>query len=362
MTSNREHKTLPALTVKAEEGSGIVEAIVSVFGVIDGGNDIIHPGSFTKTITERTRKIRVVDQHNTGSVRDVLGLVLELREVGRDALPPELLAKYPTATGGLYTKTQYLLDTPEGLGAFTRIKAGAIDEYSIGYEALDVDYSRVKSEAGSDIRVRNIRTIRLWEYSPVIWGMNPATATVGVKSEESTVTEPVADDNKETTANGRTIRLGDSLYARVTSAFNNEVTWMLGSGYLDQDQWTLLTDQFRSQLDAFIASVPEDLALMPLNDYWMLSGGSPTEMKAGRILSAANAARIKAALENLTEVLREAGLDEAAEAVEDETPKSQELTEPDDQPAAGSDVPPTAEKSVDLQRKALALRILAIDI
>jgi phage head maturation protease len=361
MTNNREHKTSPALLVKAEE-SGIVEAIVSVFGVIDGGNDVIHPGSFTKTITERTRKIRVVDQHNTNSVRDVLGIVLELREIGRNELPPELLQKFPSATGGLYTKTQYLMDTPEGLGAFTRIKSGAIDEYSIGYEALDVDYARVKNDAGSDIRVRNLRTIKLWEYSPVIWGMNPATATVGVKNEGDNMTEPAVEPTKENTPSGPIKRLGDSLYARAMSTFNNEVTWMLGGGYIDQDQWTLLTDGFRAQMDAFIASVPEDLALMPLDNYWMLAGNDPAESKAGRILSAANASRIKAALEALTDVLKEAGLDEAAAAVEDETPKSQDPTEPEDTSAAGSDLPPTAEKSIELQRKALALRVLALDI
>jgi len=177
-----EHQTFSAYTFKANMSQGIVESIVAVMGNDDQGDDVIHNGAFLKTITERRGKIRVLDQHQTDSILRVIGKPLDMREMSRDQLPAELLLKYPMATGGLYTKTQYLINTPEGKGAFDRIAAGAVDEYSIGYDALDVDYSKIKSGDGSEKTIRNLRTIKLYEYSPVIWGANSATQTLSAKS------------------------------------------------------------------------------------------------------------------------------------------------------------------------------------
>jgi HK97 family phage prohead protease len=176
----RECKSFPAFVKQIDEDKGIVEAVVAVMGNIDYGGDIIHPGAFKKTIAENGKKVRVLDNHNAHSIMNVVGIPEDIREIGRDELPSVLLKEYPDATGGLYTKTQYLLDTPEGAGAFARIKAGAVDEYSIGYDAIKVDFDQRKD--GEDGTIRNIREIKLWEYSPVIFAMNPATATLAAKS------------------------------------------------------------------------------------------------------------------------------------------------------------------------------------
>jgi hypothetical protein len=105
-----------------------------------------------------------------------------MREISRAELPGELLDKYPEATGGAWARTQFLMETPEGKGAFIRLKEGAIDEWSFAYDALDVDYSKVQAN-GREITARNIRTVRLYEYSPVLWGMNPATTTISAKDQ-----------------------------------------------------------------------------------------------------------------------------------------------------------------------------------
>lgn len=174
-----EHKAFESVAEVVDEDEGIVEAYVAVFGVVDDGDDRIRNGAFSKTLVERGNRVRCLDAHNNWSVRDVIGKPLEIREVGREELPDELLRKYPDATGALYTKTQYLLDTPEGKGAFTRIKEKAIDEYSIGYDPIAGSTDTTKED---DRVIRNLREIRLWEYGPVLWGMNPATTTVGVKA------------------------------------------------------------------------------------------------------------------------------------------------------------------------------------
>ena len=183
MTKQREkeHKQFTPFQLKVDNEKGIVEEIVAVMGNIDEGGDIIHPGAFAKTIQERAAKIKVLDQHNTDSIMRILGKPVSMRELSRGELPQQLLAEYPSANGALAVTTQYFLDTPEGKGAFVRVKEGTV-EYSIGYDAQDIDFSKAKGEDGKEITVRNLRTIKLYEYGPVLWGMNPATMTVSAKS------------------------------------------------------------------------------------------------------------------------------------------------------------------------------------
>ena len=176
-----EYKSFPALVTGTDEAQGIVETVFAVFGNIDGGDDIIHPGSFTKTFVERGRKVKVLDHHNASSIMNVIAEPpLALRELRRDELPQELLQQYPEATGGAYAKVRMLMDTPEGNGSFIRLRAKAVDEWSFGYDALDVDYTKMM-RGDKEITVRNLRTIKLYELSPVIWGMNSATTTLGAK-------------------------------------------------------------------------------------------------------------------------------------------------------------------------------------
>lgn len=182
MTDTKEIKSYPIYLTK-EPDEGIVEAIVSVFGIVDEGYDIIHPGAFTKTILERGLRIPVLDHHNHWSIMDTLGKVIEIRELNSTELPETVLEKYPNSSGGLLVTIQFLLNTKEGLGAYERIKSGVITEYSIGYQAHDYDFTNMAIPgSGSEVMVRNLRTIKLWEVSPVIWGMNPATVTTNVKN------------------------------------------------------------------------------------------------------------------------------------------------------------------------------------
>ena len=200
MTQAKEQKSFPAFGVKLLDAEqGIVEHIVAVMGNIDRGNDVIHPGAFVKSLMERGGKVKVLDGHDASSVLNVVGKPLEIREVGRLELPPDLIAQYPDATGALVAKTQFLLDTPEGRGVFDRIKNGAVDEYSIGYDPIVADYATLDRPEGKTT-VRNLREVRLWEYSPVVFAMNPATSTLSAKDakpgDEAKV-KPGADESED---------------------------------------------------------------------------------------------------------------------------------------------------------------------
>jgi len=174
-----EHKTSPAFVTKTDEMQGIVETVFAVFGNRDKGDDIIHPGAFAKTFAERGHKVKVLDHHNRTSILDVLGKPLSFRELSRDELPTDLLKEVPEAIGGAWAQVQFNMKTQAGHDVFQHIRAGDIDEWSFGYDALDKDYSEVDK-----VQVRNLRTIKLYELSPVIWGMNPATTTTSAKEEK----------------------------------------------------------------------------------------------------------------------------------------------------------------------------------
>ncbi len=196
-------KSFPAFISKTHiDGDlGIISAYVAVLGNIDLGDDIIMPGAFTKTISERASKIKVLDNHNSHSVLNGIGKLIAIQEVGKDQLPPELLAEFPDATGGLFVQIQFILevDTDTSAQAFRLIKHGVINEYSIGFEIIKADFQDVETDEGTR-NIRIIREIKLWEISPVIFAMNPATTTIGAKNDEieSTLETTTGDIEFET--------------------------------------------------------------------------------------------------------------------------------------------------------------------
>lgn len=174
-----EHKTSPAFVTKIDELQGIVETVFAVFGNLDLGNDIIHPGAFAKTFVERGLKVKLLDLHNTDSVLRVLGKPLAFRELTADELPTDLLKECPEATGGAWAQVQFNMKTANGHDAFQHFRAGDIDEWSFAYDSLQEDFSEIDK-----INVRNLRELKLYEISPVVWGMNPATTTTSAKEHE----------------------------------------------------------------------------------------------------------------------------------------------------------------------------------
>lgn len=181
---NFERKEIPTFIKQYDEDQGVVEHFVAIFGNLDDGGDIIEPGSFRKTITERGRRIKVLDMHQTDSVLRVIGKPIGLREASRSELTPEVLEYAPSATGGLLATTQYALKTDNGRNVFELIKGGFLPESSIGYDPITVSYEKLKMPDGSEKTVRLLKEIRLWEYSNVIFGMNPATVVVSAKSNQ----------------------------------------------------------------------------------------------------------------------------------------------------------------------------------
>lgn len=279
MPKQYEYKQMifPAMVVKVDEAKGIIESVVNIFGIIDLGEDIVHPGSFTKTINERMGQIRVLDNHQTRSVTNAVAKALVIREIGREelkSLAPQVVQKHPEATGGLYTVSQYMMDDPLKIApaVFYRIVQDIINEYSFGFNIIRQDFSEVEHE-GKKVVVRNIREVRLMEYSPVLWGMNQATVTVGAKTDEPT-------EEHEFTPDGPVQRLGDFLGGAIHSEYCRWMDMFLMDGFINLDEHSMMSILCDAAMSMMKAGLPEDVRLRPLSSpRGMLMGFDPASLR-----------------------------------------------------------------------------------
>ncbi|HRF71750.1 MAG TPA: HK97 family phage prohead protease [Accumulibacter sp.] len=170
----------PSHTLALDAETGIISAYVSVSGVrVDSWiRETLQAGCFRKSIAERgpagANRIRTLWQHDWN---EVIGMPIELAEHSREQLPERILQRYPQATGGLFARTQFVMDVQRGREAVALYKAGAMDEWSIGFDIINSH-----EETVSEDWMLYVDEVRLWEYSPVTFGANPATATTEVRS------------------------------------------------------------------------------------------------------------------------------------------------------------------------------------
>lgn len=149
-----------------------VTGIFSVFGNLDSYNDVVWPGAFSKTMQERGSKIVHLWQHDMAA--PPIAKITNLRELTRAELPSELLRDFPEASGGAEVTREYL-DTPRGNEILATIKAGVPLQMSFAFDALKYDFAELPGAKHDWEQQRNVREVRLWETSDVLWGANEAT-------------------------------------------------------------------------------------------------------------------------------------------------------------------------------------------
>jgi len=148
-----EHKSYKA-SVQSTGDTGIVEALVSCFNNIDRAKEIVRPGAFKASLSKRMPK--GVWAHDWS------------KPIAKT------LEAYETAEG-LVVKAQFNLDTQVGREAWSNIKGGYTDEFSIGYQVIKDSYDK---KAGT----RNLEELELFEFSPVLIGANEATRLLSIKN------------------------------------------------------------------------------------------------------------------------------------------------------------------------------------
>lgn len=140
--------------IKAVSEDGLFSGYGSVFGVIDSYKEIVAPGAFSESLSQRTPAL--LWQHRSG---EPIGVYSALRE----------------DQTGLYVEGKLALKTARGAEAYELLKMGAISGLSIGFVTRDDSYDRVTG-------IRTLKKVDLWEVSLVTFPANDAARVSGVKS------------------------------------------------------------------------------------------------------------------------------------------------------------------------------------
>lgn len=146
---------------------GQFSGYASIFGVVDLGYDVIERGAFKEFVRNSEGKIITLWQH--------------------DAQQPIGTAEVEQDDKGLAFNGQLVMDDPTARAALSHMKAKTVEGMSIGYDVLPggAEYT----EGG----VRVLKALKLWEISPVTWGMNPLAGITHAKTRQMTTIREFED-------------------------------------------------------------------------------------------------------------------------------------------------------------------------
>lgn len=248
------------MEIKAITPEGTFEGILSPYGNVDDGGDVVEVGAFTKTIKERGSEIPLLWQHK----RDEPIGMLTLED----------------STDGLKVKGALLMELPEAQKAYLLIKARIVKGLSIGFKS-------VKDAVQNGIR--HLKEIKLYEGSIVTFPMNELALITSVKSGK--------EDKGDFIEELRKIELSDLAY-QLRSALSAALNSLFWSGMTREEMLSLaetIIDQFR---EAYLTYLPAYIDM--LTEYYgevETWSAKHHEVKAGASISAANKASIKTACE-----------------------------------------------------------------
>ncbi len=149
-------KQLMRLEVKEISAEGSFEGMLSPYGNLDQGGDIVEPGAYAKTLKDQGPTRPMLWQHRSDT--PIGELTLEDR--------PE----------GLWAKGQLLMELPEAKKAYLLMRARIVKGLSIGFESV-----KDSIESG----VRHLKEIKLYEGSVVTFPMNEAALIASVKAKRA---------------------------------------------------------------------------------------------------------------------------------------------------------------------------------
>lgn len=132
--------------LKNKQATSIIEGYASLFGVADGGGDIVMPGAFRESLERKgARGIRMLFQHDPA---EPVGVWTEMREDAR----------------GLFVRGHLTLGVFKADDLQALIDDGAVDGLSIGFQT-----QKAQRERGTGLR--RLFKIDLWEISLVTFPM-----------------------------------------------------------------------------------------------------------------------------------------------------------------------------------------------
>lgn len=154
MVKTNSVRPMLRMEIKEVTAAGMFEGLLSPYGNVDGGLDIVEPGAFRKTLAERGNVVPLLWQHK----KEYPIGILELED----------------RADGLWCKGKLELALPKAQEAHICLKNRIIKGLSIGYEAV-----KDAIENG----IRHLKEIRLYEGSVVTFPMNDLAMVTSIKAE-----------------------------------------------------------------------------------------------------------------------------------------------------------------------------------
>lgn len=161
-------KMIVPMEIKAVDDAGQFSGYASIFGNVDLGGDIISKDEpFKEIVTNPDGKVITLFSHDSGGLFSATaagGIPIGLADVSQNSK-------------GLKFDAQLVMEDP-----FVRdrvhpaMKRKTLTGMSIGYDVLPGGSRTLESG------MRELTALKLWEISPVIWGMNPKAGIDVVKS------------------------------------------------------------------------------------------------------------------------------------------------------------------------------------
>ena len=145
--------------LKSINDQGEISGYASVFNIIDGYNDAVVKGAFTKSIKDfkSGKKPKLLWQHDTNLP---IGVIEEIYE----------------DSYGLFIKSQLILEIPKAREIYLLLKSKAIDGFSIGYRIKDSYFNN---------NIQYLTDIDLLEVSIVTFPACKEAVVEEVKSSEN---------------------------------------------------------------------------------------------------------------------------------------------------------------------------------
>lgn len=261
-------KSRPSLRFEIKEVTeqGTFEGLLSPYGNVDHGRDVVERGAYTKTLKERGNKIPMLWSHKTDV--PIGELALEDRE------------------DGLWCKGRFILDLAAAKEAYICVKNGIATGLSIGFETI-----KDSIEDG----VRHLKEVRLYEGSVVLFPMNDLARIATVKS----AGEKKGDFTEELAI----IQTDDARY-QLRYAHSRALDSLFWNKLTREEILSLAATILQQYADATLAWLPDYIAMMeeyygPVETW----SKDARETKAGAAISAANREKLQSIIDICTALL-----------------------------------------------------------
>jgi len=166
-----EYKKIDVEFSKAEGEEGKVKAVFSVFNDVDSDGDVVLPTSIKSGFDPNNEEVPMVWAHQWD------------KPIGRGKIVKD--GEKAVFDG------EFFMDTDSGSEAYKLVKnMGNLQQWSFGFRVDDSEYGKFKkADQDDEQEVRYLKSLSVYEVSPVLVGANQDTFTMAIKTQKNDTDE-----------------------------------------------------------------------------------------------------------------------------------------------------------------------------